>query len=137
MKSFHLELVTPEKTLYSQDVEEVILPTSSGQITILADHEPLITQLVVGEIIVKKNGEQDYLATYGGFIEVADNQVRVLADLAEHAHEINELEVAEAKKRAETAMKEKRSTAEYAQAAAEMERALAREKVAQRKRKRH
>jgi F-type H+-transporting ATPase subunit epsilon len=98
-----LKLVTPAKTLFDQPVRSVVLPTESGEITVLPDHAPLVTILFPGELIVKTATEEFPLAVAGGVVEVFDNTLVVLADSAEHPTEID---IAAAEKRAEELAKE-------------------------------
>lgn len=133
MKTFQLQLITPEKVAVEKEVEEAILPTPLGQITILPDHMPLISTLSAGEIVLKKGNETLYLALSSGFLEVAENKVRVLADTAEIAEEIDEIRAEEAKKRAEHLLETSKEKVEIAQASAALERALTRLKVTKRK----
>lgn len=98
-----LKLVTPAKTLFDEPVKSVVLPTEMGEITVLADHAPLISVLSAGELIVQTSNETFPLAVAGGLIEVFDNTVVVLADSAERPTEID-IEASE--KRAEELAKE-------------------------------
>lgn len=129
-----LEIVTPEKKAYEDDVDQVSLTTTEGQITVLPHHLPVFTQLAAGEILAKKAGKEILLASGGGFAEITGERVSVLTDLAEEASEINEKAVLEAKERAEAALKQKTtmSSEEYAQTAAALQKALAQLKVRRR-----
>ena len=92
-----LEIVTPEGTVYSEDVEMVTLPGVAGQIGVYPQHVPLMTQMVPGEIIVRKDGRDMFLATGEGLIEVTANRVSVLTDLAVAADKIDEAKAEEAR----------------------------------------
>src|SRR5215813_13966001 len=81
-KTLKLQIVTPEASVYSADVDIVTLPTASGQIGILPNHVRLITHLVPGEIIARKEGHSDYLAVGAGLVEVTGEHVSILTDLA-------------------------------------------------------
>ncbi len=131
-----LEIVTPEKKAYEDDVDQVTLTTTEGQITVLPHHLPIFTQLSAGEITVKKAGKTLPLASGGGFAEITGERVSVLTDLADRPEEIDEKTVEEARKRAEAAMKEKHllSEEEFAATAAALEKALAQLKVKRRHR---
>ena len=131
-KKIHFEITTPERVVYSDEVESVSLPTKMGQITILANHIPLVSSIESGEAIIRKDNKEVFLAISGGLVEVkGDNRVVVLADTAEHAEEIDEARAQEAIKRAGGLLKEKREDAEdYAVVAAKLQRELARLKVA-------
>ena len=135
--TIHFELVTPERVLYREEVDEVTLPTSEGEITILQNHIPLVASLVAGVASIKKNDATEDIAVSGGFIEVQKgNTVRVLADTAERGHELDLSVIEQAKQRAENVMKETVRTddAAYAAAAAALERELARYKIARKRR---
>lgn len=126
-----IEIVTPEKTAYSEEADKVTLSTFDGQITILGGHVPIVTKLVPGELILTRDSKRTVLATGGGFAEVSGKGIRVATDLANRPEEINEKVVEEARKRAEEALKDKErlSEEEYALTAATLERALAQLKV--------
>ncbi len=85
----NLEIVTPEKSVFSDTVESVSVPTTSGEIGILTNHAPLISGLKSGVLSYSKNGVVERMVVAGGFIEVSDNKVSVLADTAESAGEID------------------------------------------------
>lgn len=134
----HFELVTPERTLFNQEVDEVTLPTADGEITVLPNHIPLVATLVPGVARYRIGTQEEDVAVSGGFIEIqAGNVLRVLADTAERGHELSMTVIEEAKRRAEQVMKETAHAddAGYAAAAASLERELARYKVAQKHRK--
>lgn len=133
--SIHFELVTPERVVFQQEIDEVILPTSNGEIAILPNHIPLIAALVPGIIRLKKGAVEEHVAVSGGFIEVmAGNKVRVLADTAERGSELDISIIEAAKQRAEQLMKQaiRANDSSFVAAAAAMERELARYRVANR-----
>jgi len=130
-----LEIVTPEETVYSEDVEMVTLPSLSGQIGVYPLHTPLMTQTVPGEIIVHKNGHNVFIASGEGLIEVTSDRVSVLTDLAVAADRIDEAKVEEAKRRAEARLQEKLSDEEVASVNASLARSLAQLHVKRRQRK--
>ena len=138
MLKISFEITTPEGVVYKADVDEISLPTRSGEITILPNHIPLVSSLVPGELRIKKNGETIFLATAGGFIEVQpENRVVVLADSAEMAEKIDIKQAEEAKRRAELLMKEKKvDDVEYSALAGKIEQELARIRVAHKHRSR-
>jgi F-type H+-transporting ATPase subunit epsilon len=108
MSKINLKIVTPEKVIYQNDqIDQVSIPTSTGEITVLPNHIPLVSILKSGEMVFKANGQDNYFALSGGFLEIKDkNEVIILADNVERAHEIN-LEKAEAAKaKAEAQMRE-------------------------------
>ena len=129
-----LEIVTPEGTVYSEDVEMVTLPGVAGQMGIYPQHVPLMTQMVPGEIIVRKDGRDTFLATGEGLIEVTGHRVSILTDLAIPADRIDEAKAEEARQRAEARLREKLSDEEVASVNASLARSLAQLRV---KRRRH
>ena len=130
-----LEIVTPDETVYSEDVEMVTLAAVVGQIGVYPQHTPLITQMVPGEIIVRKNGRDLFIASGEGLIEVTANRVAVLTDLAIAADRIDEAKAEEARRRAEARLREKLSDEEVASANASLARSLAQLHVKRRQRK--
>jgi F-type H+-transporting ATPase subunit epsilon len=124
------EIITPERIVYQDEVDQITLPSAEGEITILPNHIPLIAVLRPGEIIAKKGAEEILMSCSGGFIEVTPKKVVVLADTAEKAEELVEEEILKARERAKKILKEKHVDVEkYTEAAAAMERELARLKV--------
>ncbi|HYC83514.1 MAG TPA: ATP synthase F1 subunit epsilon [Candidatus Paceibacterota bacterium] len=137
MSGLRLKIVTPERVAYEEEVSEVTLPTATGQISILAGHEPLVSLLKPGELVVHKNDEAVYMAVSTGLIEMRkDGELVILADTAEHAEELELERIEEAKQRAEEILKERhdRQDVDFARAQAALERELARVKVARRRR---
>jgi F-type H+-transporting ATPase subunit epsilon len=130
-----LEIVTPEATVYSGDVEMVTLPAIVGQMGIYPQHTPLMTQMVPGEIIVRKEGRDLFIAAGEGLIEVANDRVAVLTDLAVAADRIDEAKAEEARRRAEARLREKLSDEEIASVNASLARSLAQLHVKRRQRK--
>lgn len=126
------KIVTPERTVYESEIDQVTLPTQEGEITVLPEHIPLISVLAPGELVARKNGEEIAMAVSGGMIEVRKNEITILADTAERAEEIDVKRAEEARERAEKLKDEKirMDDTEYAAVAALMERNLARIKVA-------
>ena len=125
-----LEIITPEKVVYKDEVEEIVVPTINGEIAILPNHVGLLTQVTPGELIIKKGSSQQYLAITGGFLEVADNKISILADYAIKAQDIEIAKAQEAKKRAEKLMEEKTSDNDLKIAQGEMIKAILELKVA-------
>jgi len=134
-ETLKLEIVTPEATVYSDDVELVTLPAVVGQIGVYPHHVPLITQMVPGEIIVQKNGRDTFIASGEGLIEVTGSRVAVLTDLAVAADRIDEAKAEEARRRAEARLREKLSDEEVASVNASLARTLAQLRVKRRQRK--
>ncbi|HAI73759.1 MAG TPA: ATP synthase F1 subunit epsilon [Candidatus Moranbacteria bacterium] len=130
------KIVTPERTVFEDEVDQATLPVSDGEITILPNHRSYIASLKAGEIIIKKDGEEIDLAISGGFIEFHDNTLIILADAAERAEEIDLTEAEEARKRAEDLKNQAISVddEEYARVAAAIQKESARIKVARKHR---
>lgn len=84
-----LKVVSPEKTLYDDEVNEMVIETKSGQITVFPNHQAMVTILVPGEILIRKDGEETPFVISGGILEVASNQAIVLADTVEHVKELD------------------------------------------------
>jgi F-type H+-transporting ATPase subunit epsilon len=132
----HLEIVTPERVAYEDDVDMVICPGSEGELGILPHHAPLLSTLGFGELRIRKGGSEEYFAIAGGFVQVRPDKVVVMAETADLASEID-LEAAQAARReAERALEEGfTESADLARARASMERALLRIRVAERRRR--
>ena len=137
MDKIKFEIATAERVIYSDDVDIVIAPGIEGQMAILPSHAPLLTMLQPGELVVRKEGEETAIFVSGGFLEVMQNRVTVLADTAERAEEIDVERAEEAKRRAEERLKDKEYLPEMDLARAEvaLHRALTRIKVAERRRR--
>ncbi len=128
------EIITPERVVFEDEVDQVTLPTAEGEITVLPNHIPLIAVLRPGEIVAKKGKEEIAMSCSGGFIEVTSDKVMILADTAEKAEELVEEEIEKARERAQKILEEKHIDAEkYTEAAAALERELARLKVARKR----
>ncbi len=127
--TLRLEIVTPTGTVYSEDVEMVTLPGVAGQIGIYPQHVPLITQMVPGEMIVRKAGADLFMATGEGLIEVTARRVAVLTDLAIPADRIDEAKAEEARQRAEARLHEKLTAEQLASVNASLARSLAQLRV--------
>lgn len=104
--SIQLDIVTPEKKVYSETVDSVVLPTTSGDVGILPGHIPLITQIKAGELAITKDGTIDLLAVDIGFAEVIGDTVSVLTEAAIDIEDIDLAAAEEAQERAEKALKE-------------------------------
>jgi F-type H+-transporting ATPase subunit epsilon len=135
MPTFRLEIVTAERMIYSDDVSAVIAWGVEGQLGILPHHAPLMTMLQPGDLLIRKEKEEEYLAISGGFLEVRPDKVIILADACERVDEIDIARAEEAKRRAQETMKAAPLTADAAAAEAALRRSLARLKVAERKRR--
>jgi F-type H+-transporting ATPase subunit epsilon len=130
-----LEIVTPEGSTYSEDVEMVTLPGVEGEMGVYPMHVPLMTQIVSGEIIARKNGQDFHLATGEGFVEITGDRVAILTDMAIRAEEIDEAAAEEARKRAEARLQEKLTDEETAAVTAALAHSLAQLNVKRRQRK--
>lgn len=93
MTNFLLEIITPERAAFSEEVEAVSVPGGMGQITALSHHVALFTTLTEGEIAIQQSGKTSYLAIGGGFMEVGIGKVSVLVSRAVHSHELNAAEI--------------------------------------------
>ena len=130
----HLEIVTPEQKIYSDDVDSVVIPGVEGELGVLPQHVPLMTQLMPGELRVLKGGEELRLAVGEGFVEINADKVAVLTDMAVKESEIDESAAEDAVRRAEEAMKEhKMDDEEYATVKASLQKSLAQIRVKRRR----
>lgn len=129
-----LQIVTPEGTAYSEDVEMVTLDAVDGQIGILPMHTLLMTQMVPCEMIVVKGGHEDLLAVGEGLVVITGTQVAVLTDMAIAADKIDEAKVEEARQRAAARLLDKISDEEVASVNASLARSLAQLRVKRRRR---
>ena len=130
-----LEIVTPEGNSYSDDVEMVTLPGVEGEMGILPQHVPLVTQISSGEIIVRKNDRDEFLAVGEGFVQVTGERVAIMTDMAIKADNIDETQAEEARKRAESRLSEKLDDEEAAMVSAALAQSLAQLKVKRRQRR--
>ena len=131
-----LEIVTPEKITYSGEVDEIVVNTADGEIGILPHHVNLFTKVMPGEVILKIGGKEQFLAITGGFLEVNNNKVTILADYAVHAEDIDVDKALEAQKRAEEILKKKTeggTQQDFASAQGELGRAILELHVARRR----
>jgi F-type H+-transporting ATPase subunit epsilon len=135
MATFRLEIVTAERMIFADDVNEVVAWGVEGQLGILPHHTPLMTMLQPGDLLIKKDNEEEYLAISGGFLEVRPDKVIILADACERAEEIDIARAEAAKRRAEETLKERPPEVDTAAAEAALRRSLARLKVAERRRR--
>jgi F-type H+-transporting ATPase subunit epsilon len=134
MATIKLEIVTPEAKTYSEDVDMVTLTGTEGEMGILPQHMPLMTELVAGEIIAKKGLETIFLAVGDGFVQVTGERVAILTDMAILAENIDEAKAEEARQRAEARLAEKITDEEAASAGAVLAHSLAQLKVKRRQR---
>ncbi|MGZ3682069.1 MAG: F0F1 ATP synthase subunit epsilon [Ktedonobacterales bacterium] len=134
--TLHVTIVTAQQTVFDGEAEEVIAPGSEGQLGILPRHAPLLTTLATGELRLRERGVDEGLFVSGGFLEVNDNVVTILADDAERASEIDEARAQDARNRAQAILERRTGGAVEAEAAAELERAVGRLRVAELQRQR-
>jgi F-type H+-transporting ATPase subunit epsilon len=120
-----LEIATPDAVVYSSDVNMVTLPAVEGQIGILPHHIRLITQLVPGEMVVRKDGRESYLAVGEGLIDVSSGNVNIVTDMAIPSDSIDEAKAEEARQQAEARLREKICSEEVASVHASLARSLA------------
>jgi F-type H+-transporting ATPase subunit epsilon len=132
----HLEIVSPERRAYSDDVDMVVVPGIDGELGILPHHTRLISALGTGELRIKKAGIEQVLFISGGFVEVRSDKVIVMADLAEHTDEIDEARAVEARRKAEAELGEVHDPVDLARVRAALQTALMRERIATRRRSR-
>jgi F-type H+-transporting ATPase subunit epsilon len=132
MATLKLEIVTPEATVYSEDVDMVTLPGVEGEMGIFPMHVPLMTQLVSGALAVRKGGQDFFLAVGDGFVEITSERVSILTDMAIKAENIDEAKAEEARKRAEARLAERLDDEEVATVKATLDHSLAQLKVKRR-----
>lgn len=138
MKKLHLSIVTPERIVYEDEVDSVSVMTDMGEVTVLPDHIPLVANLRAGELALRKDGEVQFLVASTGFLEMRPgNKLIVLADTAERAEELELEKIEEARERARQLLTQKRHVDDvaFADAAAILERELARHRVAMKRKK--
>lgn len=131
-----LEIITAERQVYSDEVDLVIAPGIDGELGILPKHAPLMTMLKPGELTVRKDGEDIYIAVSGGFMEVLGNRVSVLADACERSDEIDEERAQQAMDRAQESLANQESDMELKSALAAFQRAQVRLDLVRRRRPR-
>jgi F-type H+-transporting ATPase subunit epsilon len=125
MAELNLEIITPEKPVFKDQIESVTIPGTIGSFQILRDHAPLISSFEIGLIKIKKNSTDSYYTTSGGTVEVNNNKVLVLADSIEKIDELNADRAEQARERAEERLKRKNEAdVDEARAKAALERAL-------------
>lgn len=133
----HLEVITPERRVYEDEVDMVVAPASEGYVGILPHHAPFFTTLGPGEFRVKKAGVEETLAVFGGFMDVRGDRVVVLTDAAEHAEEIDAQRAQEAREQAQRVLAAGAlSAADEQRARAALQQALVRLRVSESRRRR-
>ncbi len=134
--TLHVEVVTAEREIYNGEADMVVARGTEGVLGILPRHAALLTTLAIGEMRIKLGDAEEPLFVAGGFLEVRDNVVTVLADTAEHAEEIDEARAEEARRRAQERLEQATSDVERADMLGALERAINRIKVAELARRR-
>ena len=127
-----LEIATPTGTVYSKDVDMVVLPGVEGRMGILPHHVHLMTQLVPGELIVRKDDQEEVLAVGEGLVEITGKSVAIVTNMAVTAQDIDEAAAEEARQRAAARLQDKLSSEEVASVNASMVRSLAQLRVKRR-----
>lgn len=130
-----LEIVTPEAKIFSDDVDMVTLTGVEGEMGILPQHVPLMTQLCAGEIVARKGADTIFLAVGDGFVQVTGDHVAILTDMAIRAENIDEARAEEARQRAEARLAEKITDEEAARVQAALVNVVAQLNVKRRRRK--
>jgi len=132
--TLHLEIVTPERLAYEDDVDMVLVPGIDGELGILPHHTPLVSLLGVGELEIRKGGSSESFAIAGGFVQVRPDKVVVMAETADLASEIDLEKAQEARREAERALETGfHEAADLAAALAQLQQALMRIRVAERR----
>ncbi|HEX5140549.1 MAG TPA: F0F1 ATP synthase subunit epsilon [Dehalococcoidia bacterium] len=132
-----LRIITPERVVFDElNIDSITLPGALGELTILPRHAPLMTELRPGPVVFRRSGEEVDLALSGGFLEVREDAVTVLADTAERSDEIDQARAEEARRRAQELMANREGQVDFARALAALERAQARIRVVERRRRR-
>ncbi len=134
MSQLHLKIVTPEKLIFDEQVSQVNISTEQGEIGILPNHANLMAKLKPGELVIRNNGKVESMAIGDGFLQMSNNVLSIMTDLATSAQDIDERAVEEAKKRAEVALQIKLSDEEYAETMAILEKSLAQLRIKHRHR---
>jgi F-type H+-transporting ATPase subunit epsilon len=130
-----LEIVTPEAKIFSDDVDMVTLTGTEGEMGILPQHMPLMTQLVAGEIIAQKGKDTIFIAVGDGFVQVTGDRVAILTDMAIKADDIDEAKAEEARRLAEARLAQKITNEEAAHIRAALAHSMTQIKVKQRRKK--
>ena len=133
-ESMKLDIITAERTVFSALIELVLAPGIEGELGILPHHAGLMTILEPGELMIRKDGTETFFAIAGGFMEVLDNKVTILADAAENSEEINEERATLAMEKAQALVASRDSDVDLEKALQQIRRAQARLDVARKRR---
>jgi F-type H+-transporting ATPase subunit epsilon len=131
-KSLKLEIVTPDKLVLSEEVDYVGAPGYEGEFGVLPNHIPFLSALQIGNLYFKKGGRSHFVFVSGGFADVSNNKVTILAESAEKAEDIDIERARKARERAEQRLAQQKEKVDYARAQAALHRALARMRVKER-----
>lgn len=131
-RSFAIDIITPERIVYREKIDIIIVPALDGDLGVLAGHAPLVTGIKIGIIKIKKDGEEFLISTSGGIMEVQPEQVNLIVNSAELPHEIDVARAERAKERAVQRLDESTNEIDQVRARIALERAVARLKVARR-----
>jgi F-type H+-transporting ATPase subunit epsilon len=131
-----LKVITPEKIIFDDQADELILPTTNGEIAVLPQHVDLLTEITSGEMIIKAKGKNHHIAVTGGFLQIDKGSLSVLAEYAIRSDEIDAKKAQEAQKRAEEILKnvDKVGERDFAIAQMDIRRAVLELKVARKRR---
>ena len=128
---FHLTIVTPEKTVYEDDITMLIAPTVSGEVGILTNHHPLVGKLGLGALRIQKGQEEQVLILNGGHLEVSNNQATILANVLEYVEEIEQEQAKQARERAQAMLKSTTDVVEQEKLEKELQYHMMRERMSQ------
>jgi F-type H+-transporting ATPase subunit epsilon len=132
-----LQIITPERVVFEEEnVDSLTVPGADGELTILPEHAALMTALRPGPVVMRRGGEEIDLALSGGFMDVRNDKIILLADTAERSEEIDQARAEEARRRAQERIASRDTTIDFARALAALERAQARLRVTERRRRR-
>jgi F-type H+-transporting ATPase subunit epsilon len=126
MSTLRLEIVTPERKVYEEDVNMVVVKGVAGELGILPNHIPLVTPLKIAPVKAKKDGKDEYIAVHGGFMEVRKDKVVILAEAAELGKDIDLVRARQAKERAERRLADRSTELDHRRAEAALQRAMSR-----------
>jgi|YelNatPaOPRAMG01_1025707.scaffolds.fasta_scaffold06523_11 F-type H+-transporting ATPase subunit epsilon len=135
MTGLVLEIVTPDSHSRWENVDMVTLPGMEGELGIYPNHVPLMTQIIPGEVVIKKGSEEILVAIGEGFVEITAGRVAIMTDMAISANDIDEAKAEEARRKAEALLQQKLSDEEIAAANATLSKSLAQLKIKRRARK--
>ena len=136
MPSMKFEIITAEKVVYSDDVDLVVVPGTEGELGILPYHAALMTMLEPGELMIRRGTDETFMAVTGGFLEVINNQVTVLADAAERSEEIDEERARISIEKAQEQIAKRSSNVDLEQALSQLRRATVRLNVSRKRKSR-